>query len=383
MAISVSSSNGFLIKRLDHLGLVAGMCKELGIADLIDTIIPKTNHHKVSHGQAFIAMLINGLGFHSRTLHMMTDFFKDKPTERLIAPDILPEHINDDVLGRCLDALYEADVSLLYQIMAEKVVQKLKLKSNALHIDITSFHVDGDYHDDGDDIKRLQLVRGYSRDHRPELNQVILELICENQAGIPVYMQAMNGNTNDQKAFAEFTRHHIKSLKSAQESRYMVGDAALYTKETIQSLNDKNLLFVTRVPMKLKESKHLIKSLDCDKFTPMNDGYQGYWMHSNYAGVKQKWLIVRSEKATKREEATFNKNLKKNGEKEAKAFDKLCKKRFACQKDAQKALDDFRTKLTVIDITEASCNKLSIYSSAGRPRQNKEPDKADDFLRDG
>ena len=39
-----------------------------------------------------------------------------------------------------------------------------------------------------------QLVRGYSRDHRPELNQVILELICENQAGLPVYIRALSGN---------------------------------------------------------------------------------------------------------------------------------------------------------------------------------------------
>ncbi|MCF3099966.1 hypothetical protein EHZ86_23005, partial [Aeromonas australiensis] len=42
--------------------------------------------------------------------------------------------------------------------------------------------------------------------------QVILELICENQAGLPVYMQALSGNSNDTKAFAQTVRRHLSSL---------------------------------------------------------------------------------------------------------------------------------------------------------------------------
>ncbi|WP_429232025.1 DUF4277 domain-containing protein, partial [Aeromonas veronii] len=111
--------------------------------------------------------------------------FANKPVERLIGPGICADDLNDDVLGRCLDALFDADVSTLYQVMAAQVVERLGLKSTAVHLDITSFHVDGAYDQaDGEQTGKLQLVRGYSRDHRPELNQVILELICENQAGL-------------------------------------------------------------------------------------------------------------------------------------------------------------------------------------------------------
>ena len=213
-------------------------------------------------------MILNGLGFHSRTLHMFPDFFADKPTERLIGPGVLPKHLNDDVLGRCLDALFDADVSALYQVLAEKVVERLGLNSTAVHLDITSFHVDGeyDYGDDGE-TKWIQLVKGYSRDHRPELNQVILELICENQAGLPVYMQALSGNTNDQKAFAEVTRHHIQSLKAAQQSRYFVGDATLYSTDSITALDEQKQLFVSRVPMTLKDAKSLVKNLETEKLS--------------------------------------------------------------------------------------------------------------------
>ncbi|NQY65674.1 MAG: DUF4277 domain-containing protein [Alteromonadaceae bacterium] len=64
-------------------------------------------------------MMINGLGFTGLTLHMYSQYFEDKPLDRLIGPGILPEYINDDALGRCLDALYEEGVSSLYQKIGE------------------------------------------------------------------------------------------------------------------------------------------------------------------------------------------------------------------------------------------------------------------------
>ncbi|KHD27119.1 hypothetical protein LH67_20805 [Xenorhabdus nematophila] len=56
------------IKRLDHLGLVAAFCHEIGLPRMIDAILPKYAEHTVSHGEALLAMILNGLGFHSRTL---------------------------------------------------------------------------------------------------------------------------------------------------------------------------------------------------------------------------------------------------------------------------------------------------------------------------
>ena len=123
---------------------------------------------------------------------MFSDFFVNKPTERLIGSGIEPQHLTDDVLGRCLDSLYDTGVFELYQIMAEQVVSTLGLGSSDLHLDITRFHVDSRYEYEQDsEGKAIRLVQGYSGDHRPELNQAVLELICENQTGLPVSMQAV------------------------------------------------------------------------------------------------------------------------------------------------------------------------------------------------
>lgn len=369
----------YRIKNLDHLGLVAGMCRELGLARMVDAILPKQAEHHVTHGEALVAMIINGLGFHSRTLHMVPQFFADKPTERLLRPGILPEHLNDDALGRCLDALFDADVSLLYQAMAEQVVTQLGLNSSAVHLDITSFHVDGAYAQD-EDSECIQLVKGYSRDHRPELNQVVLELICENVAGIPVYMQAMSGNTNDQRAFSDVIRHHLQSLKSAQQSRYFIGDAALYTAESILALHQQDQLFVTRVPMTLKDAKHAVSSLKADQLEALGEGYYGYWLEADYAGVPQRWLMVRSEQATHREQKTVIKNLLKTGTQELKQFQKLCKKAFACQQDAEQALADFCSNLSVLRIEDGASIAHPTFSSKGRPKKGQAPDSIDYLL---
>jgi transposase len=98
-------------KGLDHLGLISGMNKELGIAKLIDKALPEQSDDKlISYGQLVEAMILNGLGFVGRTLHMYPQYFKERPVERLLGKGIKAEYINDDALGRCLDQLYETGV---------------------------------------------------------------------------------------------------------------------------------------------------------------------------------------------------------------------------------------------------------------------------------
>lgn len=119
-------STNYTTKSIDHLGLVGALCKELGIAEFIDARIPNQSPYRhISYGQLLVAMVLNGLGFVSRTLHMYPDYFADKPIERLLGAGIEAKHINDDVLRRALDKYYELGVSELYQALAEKVVVHL------------------------------------------------------------------------------------------------------------------------------------------------------------------------------------------------------------------------------------------------------------------
>ena len=326
-------SQHYKSKSIDHLGLVSSLCKEAGIVEILDTLAPKQSHHsKISFGQLFLAMMLNGLGFIGRTLHMFPQYFEGKPLDRLIGAGIEAKHINDDSLGRCLDTLYDLGVSSTFQKLSEKVISHLELPCNALNLDSTSMHVDGKYEseEDDDESSVIKITKGYSRDHRPELNQVIINLITENQAGIPVYMQACSGNTNDSEGFKRIVKSHISSLKDAYENRYLIGDAALYTAETILLLENQKQLFITRVPQKIKQAKEIISSLKGSKFSFISEGYNGFWVESSYANVSQKWLVIKSDQAYKREIITLDNKLKKESLQAIKDFEKLSKQAFGC-----------------------------------------------------
>ena len=244
-----------------------------------------------------------------------------------------------------------------------------------MHLDSTSFHVDGEY-DAELDTKAIRLTKGYSRDHRPDLNQVILNLITENQAGIPVYMQACSGNTNDSEGFKKIVKSHLSSLKAAQRSRYLVADAALYVAETIRALQEQGQLYITRVPQKLLEAKNLIKNQNQLLLEPFCEGYSGAWVDSNYGGVAQKWLFIRSAQATKRERHTLHKNILKSTEQSMKSFNKLCRQTFACNQDAEKALAQWLKEQDYVQIFDIKIIESVVYKGRGRPKHDSQGQKS-------
>ena len=200
-------------ENIDNLGLVAGMCDKIGISEIVDQACgTQAKNKNLTFGQCVKCMILNGLGFVSRTLYLYSEYFEDKPIDHLLGICIESDQIDDNVLGRTLDKLFSMGVTELYTKIALRAMQTLKIKVKSLHLDSTSFHVDGDYHSLLEqDESRIQIIQGYSREHRPDLNQAVLQMITSNQGNIPLFMQAASGNNSDQTAFSEIISKHIKS----------------------------------------------------------------------------------------------------------------------------------------------------------------------------
>jgi transposase len=182
----------------------------------------------VTAGQAVKAMVLNGLGFVTQQLYLVPHFFHNKPTSCLIAPAIEASHLHDDTLGRALDTLYDYGVTELYSLIAATAAVRLGLTPSFTHLDSTSFHVNGRYNsDEAPDERVIHITPGHSRDHRPDLNQVMLELIVEHQAGIPVLMKPLSGNSSDAQEFGQMIRAHIDQLHLTYGTTYLVADSAL------------------------------------------------------------------------------------------------------------------------------------------------------------
>ena len=204
-------------KILDHLGLVAGMFEELKIGDRIDEHIPQDfEEREVSVGQAVKAMVLNGFGFVQQRLYLTPQFFERVPTERLIGEGVRPEHLNHGVLGRALDDLFEYGVTELFRDLAAHAAEKLGLGSRFAHLDATSFSFHGDYDSEEEPEEGVvSIQKGYSRDHRPDLNQAVLDMIVERKAGLPVLMKPLSGNVSDSGSFPELIDRHVGHLQNA------------------------------------------------------------------------------------------------------------------------------------------------------------------------
>jgi transposase len=360
---------------LDHLGLVAGMFDELGIGNVIDKATQQNPEMRdLTVGEAVKAMVLNGLGFVNQALYLVPRFFQNKPTSRLIAPRVVPAQLNDDALGRALDTLYAYGVTELYSLIAATAAKRLGLAPTFAHLDSTSFHVDGRYNSEEEpDAEVIHITRGYSRDHRPDLNQVMLELIIEHQAGIPVLMQPLSGNSSDTHEFGQVVKDHIAQLQTTYGTTYLVADSALYTADNLQKLAETHIKWMTRVPATLSEAQAALAQANPQTMAPLTAGYRYHGLTSTYGGIAQRWMLVYSEHRHAQAQRTIDKQLLKQGQREVAAFQKLSRQTFACEADAQQALATFTQGLQATFLHEVAVRATPRYRTRGRPRQGAQP----------
>ena len=119
-----SDADAYASHTLDHHGLVAGMVDELGLVEKIDAMIPQDlGQRQVSVGMAVKAMVLIGLGFVQRALYLTPDFFRGKPVGRLLGPGITAGMLNDDALGRALDAIFAFGVEAFHVNQRGKITR--------------------------------------------------------------------------------------------------------------------------------------------------------------------------------------------------------------------------------------------------------------------
>lgn len=116
-------------KTIGHLGLVAGSYDELEIGTIIDRLIPKSGPHTLSHGEIVKAMTINGLGYIERCLYLFPAFFTDVSLKRLFHKDITANQLNDDVMGRTLEAIAAFGPTELFNHIVMTAYREINLLS--------------------------------------------------------------------------------------------------------------------------------------------------------------------------------------------------------------------------------------------------------------
>src|SRR4030042_397223 len=263
---------------IDHLGIVAGISREIGLVETVDAKVGHTDR-KVSCGEGVRQMVLNYLGFTSRALYLMPDYLRNKPVDLLIRSDLKPDEFNDDTLGRSLDDLYDCGVTEVFASVASKALSTYGIEHRFVHLDSSSFHLHGQYDVETPDEEMITITHGYSRDHRPDLKQVVAQIITSHKSNLPVWLEVLSGNSSDKESFVQTVKAYCQHLKDKRRP-YFVMDSAGYSENSLKTLQD--MLWLMRVPETLADAKRVVHETEQSQMTELTAGYFGKGIKSEY-----------------------------------------------------------------------------------------------------
>jgi transposase len=361
---------GIRVDRLDHLGIVAGICREIGLAEYLDALAGPSQQ-QVSVGTATVAMILNGLGFSNRRLYLVSQFFATKPVEHLLGPGVTAEHLHDDCLGRTLDWLYAHDPTALFAGVARQARQRFGIAARQVHVDTTSFAVTGEYAADLD-AHTLAVTYGYSRDHRADLKQWMLALATTRAGDVPLFCQALDGNASDKVTLVAVVEALAEQLRADDtEAPIFVADSGLYSAENVARLSAAGVRWISRVPDTSTAAKAALTVADA---AWQQEG-DVFWAPAPQTPVGERWVVVRTTQGEDRARATLERQVDTTREQWEKALWHLGNQRFACVPDARAALARQLTTCPAWLQVESVLVMQPKHRRPGRPRKDAPPDQ--------
>ena len=193
--------------------------------------------------------------------------------------------------------------------------------------------------------------------------------MASSDEGVPIFFDAASGNESDKERFAGLIRRYRELV---DVEALFIADSALYSEPNLQALSD--LRWVTRVPLTLKDAKRALdnvpdpKSPSLDAFEDSSvAGYRIAEQSSDYAGVKQRWLIIESKVASEQTDAMFESNLRRQERHLRKELKTITKRAYHCREDAYAAAEGFSKALKLHCLSNLSVVEKKRYLKPGRP----------------
>jgi len=332
---------------------------------MIDARVPPHDQEEITTGEAIAGMIVNGLGFANRPLSLTPQFFANKPLDLLFRPGVCADLFNRFKLGRSLDDVSSYGCDLLFSELALAVCAQAGIDQRFNHLDTTSFSLTGEYIPDSDE-HAIAITHGYSKDHRPDLKQAVLELMVSQDGGVPLLSKSWDGNTSDIEVFQERAQALMETFKNSPSPRYLVADCKLYHEDNAANLQ--SLGFITRIPQTLKIVSQVIRqALEMDTWQRLDEqtGYQR--LELCHFGIEQRWLVVQSQAAAWRAEVTRNKAQTREHEAIEQQLFHLHAKRFETPQLAQEALAALGKKWKYHQVASSQLLEHKRYATKGRP----------------
>jgi transposase len=259
------------------LALLRPLLSAMGIRALVDRLVPMQRERDdgISHGQVVETLIANRL-ISPRPLSRIDEWAKAQGVG--ISFGIAPDRLNDSRLGRTLDALTDdwdpasgTAPPLLEDLQTRVTLQFMRrfgVNAEDLGYDTTSLYFEGDY--DQSELIRL----GYSRDHRPDLKQVVMGVSATLEEGVVVHGRLYPGNRADSATTLE-TLARLKTLVPSARRVLITTDRGMMTPPVVHALFAQGESFIATLDA-TRAQLEVLRAIPDDAYRPSanREGYR-------------------------------------------------------------------------------------------------------------
>jgi len=290
---------------------------------------------------------------------------------------------NDDRFGRVLNKLFVVDRASLMTELVVEFVKEFNIAVQRVNNDATTIKAFGKY--PGKTITGLELKRGNSKDHRPDLKQLVFSLSVAGDGAVPIHYKCYPGNVTDDKTHIE-TWNTLRQITGCSDFLY-VADSKLCTDEQLSYIVNQGGRVVTIIPETWNEVESFKEQLTKTKKAkdiiwrrrkPGSDDEKEYFsaFKGDYVTTKRGYRIhwIYSSEKRKRDRQNRDKLLKKVEQRLALLNGKMNKRGLKTKKTitqaAQQIIKEHKLEkffhVSIGTITE----KSKVQTGPGRPGKN-------------
>ena len=384
--------------QLAHLPLVRAVISQLGIDAVLHDRLPKDPRARVSDADCICVMILNILQGRV-ALYQMERFLDHVDTDIVLGTDCPADAFNDARLAAALDHVFdEGTDSILAEVVSRFLQGDVAPGAYCVHGDTTSVKLFGRY-DVVPDEGAPTPANGFSKDHRPDLKQLIFGLSLHGAAGIPLTATVLDGSTSDQVA-NRLNIDQLAELLPPEDDVTFVGDCKLVDAVTLGRLCDEGFHFISLVPESFNVRRELIEAVrlgqgervelarrpgrrkadpdqvysGCSFVRPMAVQDPHVEGKAGLEDVDMRFVVVHSLALQKRFDAMLDKKLVAEEKRFAKAHRRFAIDPFACAEDAEKVANKLRKKLKLhqADLRIVEEEVTLKRPRPGRPRKGEE-----------
>ena len=235
--------------------VVNDLLGRLGIEAILDRFVPTSDlRTRMSHARC-LGVLLRSIIVEREPLYREAEMAGAFAPEVLGLSESESRYLGDDRLGRALDRLFDADRAALLTEIVLAMHRSFDISFDCFHNDSTTIRFSGRYQNaTGRRVRGKRtpaITYGYSKDHRPDLKQLLLILTTTDDGHVPVAFRCEAGNVADVSTHQQ-TWDELNALTGRTDFLY-VADSKLCSGEVLEYIARKGGRFLTVLPRSRRE----------------------------------------------------------------------------------------------------------------------------------